>query len=240
MKLVVIAGGALVASILGACAASSRNTAEPDRAAQQAEADKAAAQEAARKAQNDAAREQAEAQEAKRAQHTAEQQAQWASERAALAEAQAAHEAKTPAGGATHVTATGTTERQADTTRAADTTAGIPPKTEVFFNGNSTDLSADAKAKLNQLAQSLKVQPQAHDVLVQGYTDDSGPESTNVQLSEKRAEVVVDYLANRGVPRDRVASKSLGSQHAANHDGTERGRALNRRVEILIRPIAKR
>ncbi|MDP9037620.1 MAG: OmpA family protein [Myxococcota bacterium] len=231
MKSEIIVASALIASIMGGCAATSRNTADPDRAAKQAEADKAAAQEAARKAQNDAAREQAEAQEAKRTQRTAEQQAQWASERAALAEAQAAHEAKTPAAATGH--ATGTTESQ------ADTAAAIPSKLDVLFNVNSTDLSADAKAKLDQLAQSLKLQPQAHDVLVQGFTDDAGPESTNVQLSEKRAEVVVEYMTNRGVPRDRVASKSLGSQHPVNHDGTDRGRALNRRVEILIRPTAK-
>ncbi len=239
MKLVPITGLAL-ATLLGACSASTPHATAPQRAAQQAEEDKQAAQESARSAREQSAREQQQAQEAKRAEQEANQKAQWASERAALAEAQATREAKwqSESGKAPSPSAAGkgqgTTERQAEPAATV-----VTSRTDVLFDVSSAELSADAKAKLDQLAQGLRAQPQAHDVLVQGYTDDAGPESTNVQLSERRAQSVADYLQSKGVPRDRLAFKALGSLHPATREATDRGRALNRRVEVVVQPVVK-
>jgi outer membrane protein OmpA-like peptidoglycan-associated protein len=222
MKLVQISGPAVAALLLAACGANQKHLAA-QRAAEHAEEEKQEAQEDAREAREDTDKARREAQDAARAQRVAEQNAQWASQRAAQAELEVAREARPQP-------RMGMTERQADN---AASNAMI--KSSVQFAPNSADLSADAKAKLDDVAR----QAQGRNVIVQGFTDNTGPETANVQLSQRRAEEVADYLEHKGIPRERIATRGLGSSDPTSTQDTDRGRALNRRVEIVIQPAAK-
>ncbi len=72
-----------------------------------------------------------------------------------------------------------------------------------------------------------------------GHTDSvplqrSNPLSTNQRLSEARAATIADILVQNGVPQDRVRSEGRAATDPVADDSTREGRALNRRVEVLI------
>ncbi|MDH4984742.1 type IVB secretion system protein IcmH/DotU [Aminobacter anthyllidis] len=76
-------------------------------------------------------------------------------------------------------------------------------------------------------------------VTVVGHTDGiplqrTNPLSTNQRLSEARAATIADMLVQNGVPLDRVRSEGRAATDPVADDGTREGRALNRRVEVLV------
>jgi outer membrane protein OmpA-like peptidoglycan-associated protein len=117
-----------------------------------------------------------------------------------------------------------------------DTTGPIGAKNTVLFAANSAELSPAAKAKLDDTVKVLHAQVQAHNVSVEGYSDDAGADSANIQLSHKRAEAVAAYLEMKGLAPERISTKGLGSRNQISKEDTNRGQALNRRVEIVILP----
>jgi outer membrane protein OmpA-like peptidoglycan-associated protein len=212
-----IAGAALAAFAIVACGANSKYS-RAQQAEERAEEERQEAREAradAQRAREEAAKAEAEAQRATEAQREADRQAQIANERAAQAEKQESREAY---GGA--VRRAGVTEQQ--------------PQRAVLFMSGSADLSSDARARLDEIARVIRARGQSHDVVIEGYSDDTGPESENVDLSQRRADAVAAYLVNRGVLRERITVRGLGSRNPASREDTDRGRALNRRVEIMI------
>jgi outer membrane protein OmpA-like peptidoglycan-associated protein len=71
-------------------------------------------------------------------------------------------------------------------------------------------------------------------VTVEGHTDSRGADAMNLELSQKRAEAVRDYLVSRGVAASTVTALGKGEQMPlADNDSTD-GRATNRRVEIVV------
>ena len=74
---------------------------------------------------------------------------------------------------------------------------------------------------------------------VGGHTDSQGSDSYNQTLSERRANSVADYLANKGMPRARMVTIGAGEGHPVASNDTEEGRAQNRRVEITIVPVSE-
>jgi outer membrane protein OmpA-like peptidoglycan-associated protein len=128
----------------------------------------------------------------------------------------------------------GTTERQGAGSKVIVVTTGL------LFPKGSADVSPDARAKLGEVASAIKKDPQPNAVIVQGYTDDTGSAETNAELSERRALAVADLLESDGIPKDRVTTQGLGPQYPVSHASTPEGRAMNRRVEIVIRPEAQR
>ena len=103
----------------------------------------------------------------------------------------------------------------------------------VNFETNSAELTAAATSKLNEAAEMLKANS-ALNVRVEGHTDDRGAESYNQQLSQRRAESVVDYLAGKGINRSRMSPKGYGESTPAASNDTREGRAQNRRVDLAI------
>ncbi|WP_306117821.1 MULTISPECIES: OmpA family protein [unclassified Roseitalea] len=73
---------------------------------------------------------------------------------------------------------------------------------------------------------------------VYGHTDSTGSQEYNQALSQRRARAVADYLAGRGVNRQRMAVIGFGESRPVADNATEAGRAQNRRVEIQIVPLS--
>ena len=76
-------------------------------------------------------------------------------------------------------------------------------------------------------------------ITIVGHTDSiplqrSNPLSTNQRLSEARAETVKDLLIQNGVPEDRVRAEGRAALDPVGDNATREGRALNRRVEVLV------
>lgn len=120
--------------------------------------------------------------------------------------------------------------------------AKFEPKTEVLgfktqdiqFDLNSDAIRPEYKETLDRLGEYLRNAPGAQ-VILQGFSDSSGPEEVNLALSRNRAFIVSDYLVEKaGVARDRIVIFWYGQLNPAADNATMEGRQRNRRVEIAV------
>jgi OOP family OmpA-OmpF porin len=73
--------------------------------------------------------------------------------------------------------------------------------------------------------------------IVEGHTDSTGSETKNRLLSQSRADAVRSYLvANETLPADKIEAVGFGSERPLASDSTAEGRAINRRIDIIIIP----
>lgn len=105
----------------------------------------------------------------------------------------------------------------------------------VHFAVNKADLSPEAKATLDEAAASAPT-AKNYTVEVQGFTDSTGDFDKNLELSQRRADAVVQYLAvMHKIPLRRITTPmGYGSTQAVADDKTAEGRAQNRRVEVRV------
>lgn len=103
----------------------------------------------------------------------------------------------------------------------------------ILFATNSSTLSDASKSALRNFATSLKANPDTY-IKIIGHTDNTGKVDYNQVLSEKRAKSVYDYLMMQGISTDRMTYEGKGIHQPIASNDTPEGRALNRRVEILI------
>jgi outer membrane protein OmpA-like peptidoglycan-associated protein len=105
---------------------------------------------------------------------------------------------------------------------------------EVLFKTGKWDLKPAAMAKLDQIADALRGKEQP--MVVFGYTDNVGAIDMNMDLSQKRAQSVRDYLVTKGIPQDLVSAQGKGPSDPVSGNDSVEGRAENRRVEIVVKP----
>jgi outer membrane protein OmpA-like peptidoglycan-associated protein len=72
-------------------------------------------------------------------------------------------------------------------------------------------------------------------ILIQGHTDSTGSEEHNMQLSERRAQSVLNHLLMREIHESRMAATGYGEGYPVSDNSTDSGRQANRRVSILVR-----
>jgi outer membrane protein OmpA-like peptidoglycan-associated protein len=106
----------------------------------------------------------------------------------------------------------------------------------VLFASAKSELLPSAQVKLNGVADALTQQDPDSRMVVEGHTDSQGGDSYNQDLSQRRAQVVRDYLVSRGIASDRVSSQGFGSTRSVADNKSAEGRANNRRVEIVVAP----
>ena len=106
---------------------------------------------------------------------------------------------------------------------------------DIHFEFNSAKLTATDKEKLNVIAARLKKDAANAQLKVTGYTDSVGSEAYNLKLSKERAQAVVNYLIDSGVPRSQFGSVAGGGEsNPVASNQTPEGRAQNRRTVIQI------
>ena len=106
----------------------------------------------------------------------------------------------------------------------------------ITFGFDSSALQPQFRPVLDDLAVTLNEYNQTI-VEVAGHTDSVGDAAYNQTLSEQRAATVANYLAGRGVIRDRMITIGAGETRPIASNDTEAGRAQNRRVEITQVPL---
>ncbi len=105
----------------------------------------------------------------------------------------------------------------------------------VLFASGKTNLLPGAQGSLDKVADALKDQ-QGSQIKVNGYTDSTGSEEKNMEISQDRADHVRDYLISQGVPAESIKSQGFGSSQPIADNNSTAGRAMNRRVEIVVTP----
>lgn len=100
-----------------------------------------------------------------------------------------------------------------------------------FDTGKSTILP-DSESLLGEIAKMLKENADVK-LSVEGHTDNVGGATANQALSEKRAQAVVAWLTAHGVESSRLKAKGWGQSKPVADNGSEDGKAKNRRVELV-------
>jgi outer membrane protein OmpA-like peptidoglycan-associated protein len=107
--------------------------------------------------------------------------------------------------------------------------------TDFAFASDSADIKAEMKSDLDQLAASLNGPSVLHMRLqVVGYTDSQGSDAVNDSLSLARARSVAQYIQGKGVNAARITVEGRGEKQPMVSNDQSYGRALNRRVEIVL------
>ena len=101
----------------------------------------------------------------------------------------------------------------------------------VSFQAGSNSIAGGSAEYLDQVAQLLKDNPDKR-IRIEGHTDDTGPASVNLRLSQERALAVARYLESLNVSSAQLIAKGYGSTQPIADNATESGRARNRRIEI--------
>jgi outer membrane protein OmpA-like peptidoglycan-associated protein len=104
----------------------------------------------------------------------------------------------------------------------------------ILFGFDSSDLRAQARNNLGDLARVLAEDSDDYELLVAGHTDASGAEAYNQTLSERRASAASDHLATQGIPSTQIRIQGLGETEPVASNETTSGQEANRRVEVAI------
>jgi len=105
---------------------------------------------------------------------------------------------------------------------------------QVNFATDRTEILPESQPQIDQVVELLQQDPQLN-LGVEGHTDDTGDAGHNLRLSEGRSNAVVKALVARGIDAARLTSGGFGSTHPVADNGSEEGKARNRRVELVKR-----
>lgn len=103
----------------------------------------------------------------------------------------------------------------------------------IFFDIDKFDLKDKSVTELQKILRFLKENPSIK-VEISGHTDNSGSPAYNVELSQKRAQSVNNYLTANGIGSARLIPKGYGSNQPIADNATEEGRQKNRRIEFKL------
>ncbi|MBN1944753.1 MAG: OmpA family protein [Bradymonadales bacterium] len=114
------------------------------------------------------------------------------------------------------------------------TCTAIEIEERIYFETNSHIIDPVSFWLLNKVAEAIEEATWIGRVRIEGHTDNRGGAAFNLDLSQRRAESVLTYLAARGIARERLEAQGFGLTRPIADNDTEEGRALNRRVEFVI------
>lgn len=106
----------------------------------------------------------------------------------------------------------------------------------ITFDFGKATLKPQFYTSLNGVASTLREYNQTM-IEVVGHTDSIGSDEVNLRLSKQRADAVAAYLEAQGVQQVRIQTLGAGKAYPIADNGTEAGRAQNRRVEIRVVPL---
>lgn len=104
---------------------------------------------------------------------------------------------------------------------------------DVLFDTGKSTLRSGATSSVNDLAKFLAEYPERN-ILIEGFTDNTGSLELNQNLSSQRAAAVKDLLQSRGIASSRIRTVGYGIRYPVGDNSSAAGRSQNRRVEIVI------
>jgi len=103
----------------------------------------------------------------------------------------------------------------------------------VFFTDNSDELLPESICELDRFVSFLKINKKII-VEIAAHTDNIGDDAKNMELSQRRAQKVVDYCISKGIKKDRLIAKGFGETQPIAFNNDEEGRSMNRRIEFKV------
>lgn len=114
------------------------------------------------------------------------------------------------------------------------TTGVVGVLRNIYFDFDKATFRTESYTELNKLERMMAENPNLK-VEIAGHTDNIGTAAYNMQLSQRRAEAVKDYLVKKGIDPRRITAKGYGkTRPLASNDDEKEGRELNRRVEFRV------
>jgi outer membrane protein OmpA-like peptidoglycan-associated protein len=104
----------------------------------------------------------------------------------------------------------------------------------VYFDTDKATIQTRSYVLLDNVAAVIKSHPEAQAIRIEGHTDDRGDGAYNMQLSQRRAEAVRDYISNKGVPAARLKAQGFGETRPLVPNTSPKNRATNRRVDFVF------
>ncbi|HWR52320.1 MAG TPA: OmpA family protein [Bryobacteraceae bacterium] len=102
----------------------------------------------------------------------------------------------------------------------------------INFDTAKATIRPDSEKVLSELVSLLQKQPE-WSMVIAGHTDNVGSDAVNVPLSRQRAEAVIAWLAAKGIDKSRLVPAGFGSKKPVADNGTDDGKAKNRRVDLV-------
>ncbi|MFH2141836.1 MAG: OmpA family protein [Bacteroidota bacterium] len=109
----------------------------------------------------------------------------------------------------------------------------------IFFEKKSAVILPESFPELNRFIDFLKTNKRIY-IELSGHTDNKGEPNTNLELSEKKAQAVADYVISKGVKADRITSKGYGQTRPVGFNKDKEGRERNNRIEFKIISLEKK
>jgi outer membrane protein OmpA-like peptidoglycan-associated protein len=129
-------------------------------------------------------------------------------------------------------------QRQLEILQAQPTDRGLVLTLgDTLFATGKSELKSGATVNLDRLTAFMNEYPN-RTAAIEGYTDSMGSEEMNQSLSQRRADAVKGYLVGRGVSSVRLSSSGRGENSPVADNESASGRQQNRRVEVVISPVA--
>ena len=131
-------------------------------------------------------------------------------------------------------------EKKIPSTTVTDEDDGIHIAIEdLNFYPDSEILLPDEAKRLDLIAEELvsKTKDKEFTLIVEGHTASVGKPTGEMNLSYLRAQTIINELVARGINRDICEAKGYGGTKPKGDNSTEEGRAMNRRVEIILKPV---
>ena len=125
-----------------------------------------------------------------------------------------------------------TPEERAERTVRVTKEINLYAKT-ILFDVNKSVVKAQAEFILDNIAKIMN-ENDDFNFIIEGHTDNTGVAEHNLQLSQERADAIKAYLIRKGVKSKRLEAKGYGQTRPIESNDTERGREINRRVEINV------
>lgn len=105
------------------------------------------------------------------------------------------------------------------------------------FPTNRAELTGPSVSLLKKVSKTIAEMPTEKRITVEGHTDATGSPDRNANLSQMRAQTVVEYLVSENVVKqDQISAEGLGDRKPLASNKTREGRAENRRVDVIIVP----
>jgi outer membrane protein OmpA-like peptidoglycan-associated protein len=107
-------------------------------------------------------------------------------------------------------------------------------RSRIQFKTAAAELTSSSITRLEHMVQYVKADTSVSGFYIDGHTDDVGRRLYNLELSQKRAQAVTDYLVARGVDEDKITMRYHGERYPVVKNNSAANRATNRRVTIRL------